>query len=84
MRNTSYSDDLLGRGLNMLIQEPSLLARLPTSITDTDKSENIRFNQVYGLQGSRKRKRFEVAAAVNGEAILIYNVCLQRLPSTGN
>ncbi|KAL9622172.1 MAG: hypothetical protein Q9160_003515 [Pyrenula sp. 1 TL-2023] len=57
----------------MLIQEPTLLARLPSSMIETDQAENVRFSQVYGIQGSRKRKRFEVAAAINGEAILIYN-----------
>lgn len=64
----------------MIIQEPSTLAQLPSSVGDTSKETYV--SQIYGLQGSRKRKRLEVAVAVNGEAVLIYNVFVQRYPKS--
>lgn len=61
----------------MLIREPSVLAQLPSPV-GSGLPENTYVSQVYGLQKAQKRKRFEVAVAVDGEAVLIYNVFVRR------
>lgn len=56
----------------MDLQRPSVLAQLPRPFEATTGSTQI--GEVYSLIGSKKRKRHEVAAAVDGEGINIYNV----------
>ena len=53
-------------------QSPVLLAQLPQPLFEPDKQ--FHFGPCYGLTGSRKRKRFEIAAAVDGETLNIYDV----------
>lgn len=56
----------------MDLQSPSVLAQLPRPLhASTGKT---RIGDVYSLADSKKRKRYEVAVAVDGEAINIYNV----------
>jgi hypothetical protein len=55
----------------MLLQAPVLLAQLPRPL---DPDVQTFFNSVYGLSRSKKAKRHEVAAAIDGEAINLYDV----------
>ena len=56
----------------MSAQTPALLAQLPQPLFES--GGQIQFGPCYGLTGSRKRKRFEIAAAVDGETLNIYDV----------
>ena len=58
----------------MTVQPPSVLAQLPKPLEISDG--RTQFAPVFGLVGSRKRKRHEIAVAVDGEAVNIYNVGL--------
>lgn len=53
------------------IETPHTLASLPPSVHGRTLA-----SIVYGLRGSRKRKRTEVAVSVDGEGVNIYNVRL--------
>jgi hypothetical protein len=55
----------------MLLQAPIPLAQLPRSL---DPDGQTFFNSVYGLSTLKKAKRHEVIAAVDGEAINLYDV----------
>lgn len=56
----------------MDLQSPSVLAQLPRPLhASTGKT---RIGDVYSLADAKKRKRYEVAVAVDGEAVNIYNV----------
>lgn len=57
----------------MSAQTPLVLAQLPQPLLDS--GGRTQFGLCYGLTGSRKRKRFEIVAAVDGETLNIYNVC---------
>ena len=58
----------------MDLQPPSILAQLPRPLhTSTGR---IQVGEVYSLAATKKRKRYEVATAVDGEAVNIYNVCI--------
>ena len=57
----------------MDLQSPSVLAQLPRPLhASTGKT---RIGDVFSLADAKKRKRYEVAVAVDGEAVNIYNVC---------
>lgn len=58
----------------MSAQSPSVLAQLPQPLLEL--GGKTQFGPCYGLTGSRKRKRFEVAAAIDGETLNIYDVCV--------
>ena len=58
------------------LQEPFVLAQLPRALTAEGKTW---FNSVFGLTTTKKVKRYEVLAAVDGEAINIYDA---RLPES--
>lgn len=53
-------------------QNPALLVQLPQPLLET--GGQTQFGPCYGLTGLRKRKRFEIAAAVDGETLNIYGV----------
>lgn len=56
----------------MDLQSPSILAQLPRPLhASTGKT---RIGDVYSLADAKKRKRYEVAVTVDGEAVNIYNV----------
>lgn len=56
----------------MDLQSPSVLAQLPRPLhASTGKT---RISDVFSLADAKKRKRYEVAVAVDGEAVNIYNV----------
>ncbi|KAI1927984.1 hypothetical protein LOZ65_002197 [Ophidiomyces ophidiicola] len=64
----------------MALQAPSLLAHLPRPLgVGTPKCQ---FSEIYSLTGGKKRKRYEVAAAVDGESINIYSVQFPKLISS--
>ncbi|KAI9375601.1 hypothetical protein BJX61DRAFT_493515 [Aspergillus egyptiacus] len=56
----------------MDLQPPSILAQLPRPLHASTGKTHI--NEVYSLTDSKKRKRYEVAVAVDGEAVNLYNV----------
>lgn len=56
----------------MELQAPSVLAQLPRPLQGSTGKTQI--GEVYSLSDARKRKRYEVAVAVDGEALNIYNV----------
>ena len=56
----------------MILQEPSLLAQLPRPLEFSAGRTYV--GNVYGVDGQRKRKRFEVVSAVDGETVNIYDV----------
>ncbi|KAJ5097995.1 hypothetical protein N7532_004996 [Penicillium argentinense] len=61
----------------MDLQSPSILAQLPRPLhASTGKT---RIGDVYSLTDAKKRKRYEVAVAVDGEAVNIYNVQTPKL-----
>ncbi|KAJ5083449.1 hypothetical protein N7456_012876 [Penicillium angulare] len=61
----------------MDLQSPSILAQLPRPLhASTGKT---RIGDVYSLADAKKRKRYEVSVAVDGEAINIYNVQTPKL-----
>jgi hypothetical protein len=55
----------------MQLQAPLPLAQLPRPL---DVEGKTLFNSVYGLSASGKVKRFEIVAAVDGEAVNLYDV----------
>jgi hypothetical protein len=63
----------------MDLQPPSVLAQLPRPLQGLNGRTQL--GEVYSLVGSKKRKRYEVAVAVDGEGVNIYNVRLSRLTS---
>lgn len=56
----------------MDLQPPSVLAKLPRPFDS--KTGSTQIGEVFGLAGSKKRKRYEVTAAIDGEGVNIYNV----------
>ncbi len=56
----------------MSVMTPTVLAQLPQSLLGTEG--RTQFGPCYGLTGSRKRKRPEIAAAIDGETLNIYDV----------
>ena len=56
----------------MDLQSPSILAQLPRPLHASTGKTHI--GDVYSLTDAKKRKRYEVAVAVDGEAVNIYNV----------
>lgn len=56
----------------MDLQAPSVLAQLPRPLHASTGKTHI--GDVYSLADSKKRKRYEVVVAVDGEAVNIYNV----------
>ncbi|EAW14574.1 uncharacterized protein ACLA_076140 [Aspergillus clavatus NRRL 1] len=61
----------------MDLQPPSVLAQLPRPLhASTGKT---RIGEVYSLAESKKRKRYEVVVAVDGEAVNIYNIQTPKL-----
>ncbi|KAI9930491.1 hypothetical protein ASPWEDRAFT_153703 [Aspergillus wentii DTO 134E9] len=61
----------------MDLQPPSVLAQLPRPLHASTGKTHI--GEVYSLADSKKRKRYEVAVAVDGEAVNIYNVQTPKL-----
>lgn len=62
---------------NYAIGEPHIIASLPRPFN----SENgkLRASPVYSLEGSRKRKRNEIVAGIDGEAVNVYHVRLRNV-----
>lgn len=56
----------------MDLQAPSVLAQLPRPLHASTGRTQI--GEVFSLTEAKKRKRYEVVAAVDGEAVNIYNV----------
>jgi hypothetical protein len=56
----------------MELQAPSLLAQLPRPLEAS--SGKIHVGEVYGFAASKKRRRYEIAVAIDGEAVSIYDV----------
>ncbi|KAL4748546.1 hypothetical protein BDW72DRAFT_195673 [Aspergillus terricola var. indicus] len=56
----------------MDLQPPSVLAQLPRPLHASTGKTYI--SEVYSLANAKKRKRYEVAVAVDGEAVNIYNI----------
>lgn len=56
----------------MDLQTPSVLAQLPRPLHASTGKTHI--GEVSSLVESKKRKRYEVVVAVDGEAVNIYNV----------
>lgn len=54
------------------IEAPYTLVSLPKPLDSTNGQ--IQAAPVYGLRGSKKRKRHEVAVGIDGEGVNIYNV----------
>jgi len=54
------------------MEAPYTIASLPTPLDVRDG--NTQAAPVYGMRGSRKRKRHEVAVGIDGEGVNIYNV----------
>ncbi|KKK15410.1 hypothetical protein P175DRAFT_0560892 [Aspergillus ochraceoroseus IBT 24754] len=61
----------------MDLQPPSVLAQLPRPLHASTGKTHI--SEVYSLADSKKRKRYEVAVAVDGEAVNIYNIQTPKL-----
>ncbi|KNG81690.1 hypothetical protein ANOM_010521, partial [Aspergillus nomiae NRRL 13137] len=61
----------------MDLQPPSVLAQLPRPLHASKGKTHI--GEVYSLSESKKRKRYEVAVAVDGEAVNIYNIQTPKL-----
>lgn len=57
----------------MDLQSPSVLAQLPRPLHAATGKTHI--GDVNSLANAKKRKRYELAVAVDGEAVNIYNVC---------
>lgn len=55
-----------------MIQKPYTVAELPESLLNPDG--NIWASDVYSIARSKKRKRAELAVAVDGEVINLYDV----------
>ncbi|OJJ44912.1 hypothetical protein ASPZODRAFT_153250 [Penicilliopsis zonata CBS 506.65] len=61
----------------MDLQTPSVLAQLPRPLHASAGQTQI--GEVFSLADSKKRKRYEVVVAVDGEAVNIYNVQTPKL-----
>ncbi|KLJ08574.1 hypothetical protein EMPG_16002 [Blastomyces silverae] len=61
----------------MELQAPFVLAQLPRPLGAS--AGKCQLGEVYGVEGSKKRKRYEVAAAIDGESVNIYNVQFPKL-----
>ncbi|KAJ5329589.1 hypothetical protein N7452_009979 [Penicillium brevicompactum] len=61
----------------MDLQSPSVLAQLPRPLHAA--TGQTRIGDVFSLADAKKRKRYEVAVAVDGEAVNIYNVQTPKL-----
>ncbi|OAT13082.1 hypothetical protein BDBG_08352 [Blastomyces gilchristii SLH14081] len=61
----------------MELQAPFVLAQLPRPLGAS--AGKCQLGKVYGVEGSKKRKRYEVAAAIDGESVNIYNVQFPKL-----
>jgi hypothetical protein len=55
----------------MEIKQPVVLAKLPRSLQDTNQHK---YGPVYGLTAGVKRKRHEVAIAIDGISVNLYEV----------
>ncbi|KAL6234581.1 hypothetical protein BDW75DRAFT_211975 [Aspergillus navahoensis] len=56
----------------MDLQPPSVLAQLPRPLHASTGKTHI--SEVYSLANAKKRKRYEVGVAVDGEAVNLYNI----------
>lgn len=56
----------------MDLPPPSILTQLPRPLQSSTGKTNV--GEVYRLAESKKRKRYEIAVAVDGEGLNIYNV----------
>lgn len=63
--------DRMKEMLSMEIKQPVVLARLPRSMQDQSQH---RYGPVYGLTAGLKRKRHEVAIAIDGNSVNLYEV----------
>ncbi|PGH13857.1 hypothetical protein AJ79_03425 [Helicocarpus griseus UAMH5409] len=61
----------------MELQAPSILAHLPRPLGAS--AGKCQVGEVHGVEGSKKRKRYEVAVAIDGESVNIYNVQFPKL-----
>ncbi|KAK2786342.1 hypothetical protein FQN53_006710 [Emmonsiellopsis sp. PD_33] len=61
----------------MELQAPSVLAQLPRPLGAS--AGKCQLGEVYGVEGSKKRKRYEVAAAIDGESVNIYSIQFPKL-----
>ncbi|KAI5301471.1 hypothetical protein KEM56_001690, partial [Ascosphaera pollenicola] len=61
----------------MEIQAPSVLAQLPRPLAVS--SGRYHFGESAGLAAAKKRKRYEVVAAIEGEGVNVYNVQFPKL-----
>ncbi|KAL4862212.1 hypothetical protein BDV12DRAFT_179090 [Aspergillus spectabilis] len=61
----------------MDLQPPSVLAQLPRPLHASTGKTHI--SEVYSLASSKKRKRYEVAVAIDGEAVNLYNIQTPKL-----
>ncbi|KAJ5690730.1 hypothetical protein N7462_005122 [Penicillium macrosclerotiorum] len=61
----------------MDLQSPSILAQLPRPLHASTGKTHI--GDVHSLADAKKRKRYEVAVAVDGEAVNIYNIQTPKL-----
>ena len=59
----------------MILQKPSILAQLPHPFADGQ----IQCGTVHGLADSKKRKRYEISVAIDGESVNIYDIRSPRL-----
>ena len=60
-----------------MIQKPYLLAEIPQDLTDLPG--NLLAADVYAVAGSKKRKRSELALAIDRQGINIYDVSLRSM-----
>lgn len=64
------------------IQKPYVLTTLPRSLNRQGNGSAYAVGDVWGQQqGSKKRKRPELALGIDGEAVNLYDVCSSLLPS---
>ena len=57
------------------MEAPHAIASLPRPF-DAEHGQTYA-TSVFSIKGSRKRKRHEVAVAVDGESVNVYNVCIR-------
>lgn len=68
---------------NFNIQKPYVLTTLPRPLSHDGSGSAYVVGDVWGQQqGSKKRKRPELALGVDGEAVNIYDVCSSLLCSS--
>lgn len=61
-------------------EAPYTIASFPSPLDR--ENGRIQASVVYGLRSSKKRKRHEIAVAVDGEGVCIYNVSVTNLVSS--